>query len=828
MAGYTRQDTANNIANGNVIDADDFDAEYNAVEAAFNASTGHKHDGTAGEGAPIEKVGPSQDLVVTSTKVEPKQTNTLDLGSVGVQFKDGFFDGTLNTDILTVDESATVGTTLGVTGATTLSDTLAVTGNTTVGGTLGVTGATGVDGNFDVNTDKFTVASATGNTSIAGTLGVTGASTLAALSATTIAASGAAGVGGNLTVNTDKFTVDATNGNTTVAGTLAVTGASTFTGAITASGGVSGALSGNATTATSLQNARNFSLTGDVTATAVSFDGSGNVELTTAMANNSVDLGTHTTGNYMVGVSGGTGVTVTHTPSEGSTATVAIGQDVSTTSNVTFNNLTVDGNLTVSGSTTTVNSETINLADSVLTLNSNLTAADEPPSTADGGININRGSLADRSLLWDESEDYWTVGTETFVAGTFTGNLKGDVKNTAGTTILDSGTGATAAAFTGNVSGNVTGDVTGDVKNAAGTVILDSGDANTDAVLTGNVTGTVSSISNHTTDDLSEAETNPTNLWFTDARAQAAISVTDAGGDGSLSYSSGTITYTGPSATETRAHFSGGTGIAITNGSIAIDSTETGISLAKLVVDDITIDGSTLTDAGTFTVDAGGDIVLDADGNDFLFKNGAGGDTATLTLANDASLQLSNSQAISLKPTTVGADVKVLAPSTADGFVVKRDAGSETIKLYAGNSSTSVNAGVSTNHGLDILASEIYLDSGAGNTYVDANTLFNVQVGSTTEMKVTTSGVNVANGLHAGNTTTTPVDNCVTADGYMAAGTDLYAGNDIVMSAGSSNWKFEIGAGDELTIYFGTTRLFKLDTSGNLTVSGNVTAYGTP
>ena len=38
MAGYTRQDTSNNIANGNVIDADDFDAEYNALEAGFNAS----------------------------------------------------------------------------------------------------------------------------------------------------------------------------------------------------------------------------------------------------------------------------------------------------------------------------------------------------------------------------------------------------------------------------------------------------------------------------------------------------------------------------------------------------------------------------------------------------------------------------------------------------------------------------------------------------------------------------------------------------------------------------------------------------------------------
>ena len=47
-------------------------------------------------------------------------------------------------------------------------------GNMVVGGTLGVTGATGVDGNFDIATNKFTVASATGNTAIAGTLDVVG------------------------------------------------------------------------------------------------------------------------------------------------------------------------------------------------------------------------------------------------------------------------------------------------------------------------------------------------------------------------------------------------------------------------------------------------------------------------------------------------------------------------------------------------------------------------------------------------------------------------------------------------------------------------------
>jgi hypothetical protein len=62
---------------------------------------------------------------------------------------------------------------------------------------------------------------------------------------------------------------------------------------------------------------------------------------------------------------------------------------------------------------------------------------------------------------------------------------------------------------------------------------------------------------------------------YTDALARGAVSVTDSGGDGSLAYnnSTGVFTFTGPSATDVRAHFSAGTGIAITNGSVAVDST---------------------------------------------------------------------------------------------------------------------------------------------------------------------------------------------------------------------------------------------------------------
>ncbi len=80
--------------------------------------------------------------------------------------------------------------------------------------------------------------------------------------------------------------------------------------------------------------------------------------------------------------------------------------------------------------------------------------------------------------------------------------------------------------------------------------------------------------------------TENTNLYYTDTRARASISVTDSGGDGSLAYNSstGVITYTGPSASEVRAHFSAGDGINISAGAI---------SLAANGIDDTHIDFGT-------------------------------------------------------------------------------------------------------------------------------------------------------------------------------------------------------------------------------------------
>ena len=97
---------------------------------------------------------------------------------------------------------------------------------------------------------------------------------------------------------------------------------------------VEGALTGNASTATALATGRDFSLTGDVAASAVSFDGSGNVSLSTTIQPNSVALGTDTTGNYVATVTGGYGIDSTGaTTGEGIAHTLSL--DISELSVVT-------------------------------------------------------------------------------------------------------------------------------------------------------------------------------------------------------------------------------------------------------------------------------------------------------------------------------------------------------------------------------------------------------------------------------------------------------------------------------------------------------------
>ena len=126
MAGYSaRQFT---FTTGDTILAAHSNDEFNQLLASFNATTGHTHDGTAGEGGPVTSIRDSntlnrvlvdssnnhlefyvnvssssvQQLRIQDGAIVPITTNDIDLGTSSLEFKDAFFDGTITTDGLTV------------------------------------------------------------------------------------------------------------------------------------------------------------------------------------------------------------------------------------------------------------------------------------------------------------------------------------------------------------------------------------------------------------------------------------------------------------------------------------------------------------------------------------------------------------------------------------------------------------------------------------------------------------------------------------------------------------------------------------------------------
>ena len=181
----------------------------------------------------------------------------------------------------------------------------------------------------------------------------------------------------------------------------------------------------------------------------------------------------------------------------------------------------------------------------------------------------------------------------------------------------------------------------------------------------------------NSTTDLSEGS----NQYFTNARARGAVSVTDSGGDGSLAYNSstGVITYTGPSASEARAHFSVASGSGLSYNSGTGEFGTSSIPNSQLANSAVTIGGTSVSlgaTQGTFTgltsltsttligttlvsgsVDAAnaisiasGNITFEgssADANETILTaaNATGGDK-TLTLPNETGTILSTASSI--------------------------------------------------------------------------------------------------------------------------------------------------------------------------------------
>jgi hypothetical protein len=243
-----------------------------------------------------------------------------------------------------------------------------------------------------------------------------------------------AGYGVDLTYNDGANSLTVSNtGVVSLAGTANEVIASASSGSVTLSlpdnihVNVTGDLTGNADTATSLETTRTISLGGSLSGS-VSFDGTSDVTITADIVADSVALGTDTTGDYVAGASAsGAGISVTGSGGEGSTLTIentGVTSLSGTANQITVSasagaitiglpddvtidgNLIVDGNLTVSGSVTTLNTETLLVEDNLVTLNSNVTGT----PAVNAGIEIERGDSTNAELIWDESADVWKAG----------------------------------------------------------------------------------------------------------------------------------------------------------------------------------------------------------------------------------------------------------------------------------------------------------------------------------------------------------------------------------------------------------------------------------
>ena len=482
-------------------------------ELAYSAQSNKLYIGRPGGGTgDIDAIGGKYYTDIITAATASNTASKLVLRDSSGNFAAGTITATLTGNVTGNVTGNTSGTALSVTQAAqtaitsvgTLTalqvDNLNLNGNTfsSTTGAVNITPAAGsaivLDGTINIDAGVLTGATSISSTAFVGTLStvsqpnITSVGTLTALQVDNI------NLNGNvLSSTTGNLSITPVSGSTIVLDGTVIVDAGVVTGAtsITSTTFV-GALTGNSSTATTLQTARNFSASGDLTAPNVSFNGGAAVDLVTTLATVNSNVGSFggttaipsftvnakglitaasevvisstldiaadsgTDNGVLIGtdtltVSGGTGVT---TSVAGDTITIDIGQAVATTSNVTFNNVTVNGtlasdditaatmtasghvvvqgNLTVNGTTTTVNSNTVAIGDSIMTLNTDETGT--PSENA--GFEIERGTSTNVSLLWNEGTDYWQISdgsttSKIMTAGNFAASFTG---------ILDGGT----------------------------------------------------------------------------------------------------------------------------------------------------------------------------------------------------------------------------------------------------------------------------------------------------------------------------------------------------------------------------------------------------
>jgi len=443
--------------------------------------------------------------------------------------------------IVVHDGSTAGGSPLALEGAAVSSSTGAFSSNVTVGGTLGVTGLTTMSGGAAVTGDMTMTGHVLPSANITYDLGST----------TKMWRDVYVGPG-SLYINGKKVIEDDS-------GTISVTTDANEDLKFTTSGtGTLKLISGNG-----------INFTGELGAV------SGDLQI-----GDHLDMNSNLIKEVATPVSGTDAANKSYVDTAAASAVTGGSNAVSGTTGAFSSNLTVAGNLTVSGTTTTVNTTDVLFEDNMFVLNSNTTGT----PTENSGFEVERGDSLNVQFLWNEADDRWSTGSNTLhagalVANTFTGavtgNVTGNIDGVVGGNTPAAGTftalGGTTVTASNAFQGDLIGDVTGDISGSAGTVtsiaahIKDEDDMASDSAthvpsqqsVKAYVTSQIATKDN--TDEMTEGSTN---LYFTNARARGAISVS---GDISYNSSTGVISTTGLASSDTDDLSEGSSNLYFTN-----------------------------------------------------------------------------------------------------------------------------------------------------------------------------------------------------------------------------------------------------------------------
>lgn len=373
------------------------------------------------------------------------------------------------------------------------------------------------------------------------------------------------------------------------------------------------------------------------------------------------------------------------------------------------------------------------------------------------------------------------------------------------------------------------GTVTGNFE-VQGITTLDS--ATVDGDLT--VTGEFKTI---TTDGLTEGSTN---LYYTTARADSdarhAVSVTDAGGDGSLSYNSGSgvFTYTGPSASEVRAHFSATAPITLTSGVIAANNATTSTKgVASFSSDNFSVSSGVVTikDNGVIlgTETTGNYIATIAGTANEIEVTGSGTETAAVTIGLPNDVTIGNNLTVSNDLTvqnnfTVSGNFTVAGTQTSAaqyltlldsvgnasldaGLVIFRGAGNDSATLIWDETNNYWAAGTAGSESKIIRAADVdnsSIQSTSGTLAVKALGVTNAMLaGSIANSKLSNSTITVAaetgtaDPVSLGETLTFTagegINTTVSANTITIAGEEASTSNKGVASFSSDNFSVSSG-----------------------------------